>query len=194
MKIALGILSNDLESARDKINKYGIHFDNVYLNYAIEEPLEEIQVDDFIDVNLVQVPVNMDFANARNAVMRVLEEDYIVWLDDDEYFNMSLLALIENGGLVKMLEENAVDVIGVPRENLIDNVPSAVWPDVQFRIMKKEIRWTKPVHEHPEFEGNKVAVLPNEFHLIHPKSSERFSEQQKLYNKITPGAGQSEAN
>ena len=194
MKIALGIVSNNLTDLTKTINRYGDWFEHIYINYAQEEELKDIETESLTDITKVQVPVNMDFANARNVVMDVLADDidYIVWLDDDEYFNMSLYKLIQTGTLATILEQDNIDILGVPRENLIDGVPSEVWPDVQFRIMKKDIRWVKKVHEHPDFSDKKTGILPNEFHFIHPKSSERFVEQQELYNKIEDGAGQTD--
>lgn len=80
----------------------------------------------------------------------------------------------------------------MPRVNLIDGKRTQVYPDYQYRLHKKDIKWVNPVHEIPETvkygqeNPNKkttVALLEG-MHLIHPKSKDRQVRQNEFYKTI----------
>ena len=100
----------------------------------------------------------------------------------------------------KILEINNVDLIWIPRVNTIDGMTEehikkwgwrvtenrwVNYPDYQ-RVFKnhKDIRWTRPLHEH--IVGCKTyAHLPphEELSLYHPKTIQKQEQQNLFYNQ-----------
>ena len=137
-----------------------------------------------------------DFSAQKNSVIEKSSGDYIFHIDADEYPHEILLQQLK-----KILEINEVDLIWIPRVNTIDGmkeehikrwgwrVTENKWvnyPDYQARVFRndKDIRWTRPLHEH--IVGCKTyAHLPphEELSLYHPKTIEKQEQQNLFYNK-----------
>lgn len=136
------------------------------------------------------------FAEWKNELTKMCSGDYIFQIDADELPNE---LLIEN--LHSVLENN-VDVILVPRVNLVQGItPQHIqawgwkqnekgwiqWPDFQWRIYKNnsEIEWKNKVHE--ILDGYKsYANLPEmeEYAIYHFKTIERQEKQNNYYSKL----------
>lgn len=146
----------------------------------------------------VEFPLNGNFAAFKNNLKDHCTGDYIFQIDADEYpeeYLMSTLPTIIEGN-------NKVDIIWVPRINLVegltsDHIQKWGWvmnnknrinfPDYQCRILKnvKRIKWKNKVHE--VLTGHKdYAHLPanDEFCLHHPKTIERQEAQNALYETL----------
>lgn len=138
------------------------------------------------------------FANWKNKLNSFCNGDYIFQIDADEIPHEKLIEL-----LPEILDENIeCDVIMVPRVNTVKGIEQehiqkwgwAVnekgwinWPDEQWRIYKNkpEIKWVNKVHE--RIDGYKVWThLPiiEEFALYHPKTIEKQTKQNNLYNNL----------
>ena len=136
------------------------------------------------------------FDDWKNELTKMCSGDYIFQIDADELPNE---LLIEN--LHSVLENN-VDVILVPRVNLVQGItPQHIqawgwkqnekgwiqWPDFQWRIYKNnsEIEWKNKVHE--ILDGYKsYANLPEveEYAIYHFKTIERQEKQNNYYSKL----------
>jgi len=136
------------------------------------------------------------FADWKNELTKMCSGDYIFQIDADELPNE---LLIEN--LYSVLENN-VDVILVPRVNLVEGItPQHIqawgwkqnekgwiqWPDFQWRIYKNnpEIEWKNKLHE--ILDGYKsYANLPEmeEYALYHFKTIDRQEKQNNYYSKL----------
>jgi hypothetical protein len=136
------------------------------------------------------------FAEWKNELTKMCSGDYIFQIDADELPNE---LLIEN--LHSVLENN-VDVILVPRVNLVQGItPQHIqawgwkqnekgwiqWPDFQWRIYKNnsEIEWKNKVHE--ILDGYKsYANLPEmeEYAIYHFKTIERQEKQNGYYSTL----------
>tara|TARA_B100002019_G_scaffold230312_1_gene203730 strand:+ start:2883 stop:3536 length:654 start_codon:yes stop_codon:yes gene_type:complete len=137
-----------------------------------------------------------DFAKHKNFVIEQCTGDYIFHIDADEYPHEVLLLQLK-----QILEINDTDLIWVPRVNTVDNITEehikkwgwrvgengwVNYPDYQARVFrnKKEIRWTRPLHEY--ITGCKTySHLPphEELSLYHPKTIEKQEKQNKFYNE-----------
>ncbi len=137
-----------------------------------------------------------DFAKHKNYVIEQCTGDYIFHIDADEYPHEVLLLQLK-----QILEINDTDLIWVPRVNTVDNITEehikkwgwrvgengwVNYPDYQARVFrnKKEIRWTRPLHEY--ITGCKTySHLPphEELSLYHPKTIEKQEKQNKFYNE-----------
>ena len=137
------------------------------------------------------------FANWKNKLTDLCNGDYIFQIDADEIPNEEL---IQN--LPQILEMNSVDVILVPRVNLVDGLTDEYiqkwkwnvddkgrvnWPDPQWRVYKKSesIRWINKVHE--KLEGyDTISNLPwvEELALFHHKDIEKQIKQNDYYDTL----------
>ena len=151
-----------------------------------------------IDSRVIHYDRKLDgnFADHKNSVIEKCSGDYIFHIDADEYPNKILLQQLK-----QILEINNVDLIWIPRVNTIDGmtdehiqrwgwrVTENKWvnyPDYQARVFKnhKDIRWTRPLHEH--IVGCKTyAHLPphEELSLYHPKTIQKQEQQNLFYNQ-----------
>ena len=137
------------------------------------------------------------FADWKNKLTDLCNGDYIFQIDADEIPNKEL---IEN--LPQILEMNSVDVILVPRVNLVDGLTDEYikkwnwnvddkgrvnWPDPQWRVYKKSesIRWINKVHE--KLDGyDTISNLPwvEELSLFHHKNIDKQIKQNDYYDTL----------
>ena len=137
-----------------------------------------------------------NFADHKNSVIEKSSGDYIFHIDADEYPNETLLQQ-----LPQIVEMNDVDLIWIPRVNTIDGMTDehikrwgwrvtenrwVNYPDYQARVFRnhKDIRWTRPLHEH--IVGCKTySHLPplEDLSLYHPKTIQKQEQQNLFYNQ-----------
>ena len=145
-------------------------------------------------IKVYQRKLDKDFASHKNSVIENSSGDYIFHIDADEYTHEILLSQLKD-----ILQINEVDLIWIPRVNTVDGftqedvqrwgwrVSEQGWinyPDYQARVFKnkKEIRWTRPLHEY--ITGCKTySHLPpqEELSLYHPKTKQKQEQQNKFY-------------
>jgi glycosyltransferase involved in cell wall biosynthesis len=143
-------------------------------------------------------PLNKDFAQFKNFLKQHCSKDYIFFIDADEYPSEPLISY-----LPQILENNAVDVMLIPRINMVEGITVSDirkwgwkvdddvhinWPDFQWRICRNipEIKWEGKVHE--RLMGYKtLSQLPydnKEYCLVHPKQIDRQRKQNEFYGTI----------
>jgi glycosyltransferase involved in cell wall biosynthesis len=142
-------------------------------------------------------PLNNDFATFKNNLKSICANEWIFFIDADEYLSDDLLFNIHE---ILDANEGIVDVISVPRINTVDGLTRehidkwrwfvdengyVNYPDYQTRVCanKSSIVWVNKVHE--RLTGWKTtANLPYGYDLIHPKTIERQERQNNYYNTI----------
>jgi glycosyltransferase involved in cell wall biosynthesis len=149
-------------------------------------------------IQVVEFPLNGDFASFKNNLKANCSGDYIFQIDADEYPEEYLMNTIE--WLIK--NNPGTDIFWVPRINTVkgltqEHIQKWRWnvdhdgrvnfPDYQCRILKnvKRIKWKNKVHE--VLTGHKTeSHLPanDEFCIHHPKSIERQEKQNKFYETL----------
>ena len=137
------------------------------------------------------------FADWKNKLTDLCNGDYIFQIDADEIPNEELIQNVP-----AILEMNDVDVILVPRVNLVDGLTDEYikkwkwvvddkgrvnWPDPQWRLYKKSesIRWVNKVHEKIvgyDTVSNLHWVV--ELSLFHHKSIEKQIKQNDYYDTL----------
>ena len=150
--------------------------------------------DSYKFMKVYQRKLEKDFATHKNSVIENSMGDYIFHIDADEYPNEILLQQLK-----QILSINDVDLVWIPRVNTVEGftqedvqkwgwrVSEQGWvnyPDYQARVFrnKKEIRWTRPLHEY--ITGCKTySHLPpqEELSLYHPKTKQKQEQQNKFY-------------
>ena len=151
-----------------------------------------------IDSRVIHYDRKLDgnFADHKNSVIEKSSGDFIFHIDADEYPNKTLLEQ-----LPQIVEMNDVDLIWIPRVNTIEGMTEehikrwgwrvtenrwVNYPDYQARVFRnhKDIRWTRPLHEH--IVGCKTySHLPplEELSLYHPKTIQKQEQQNLYYNQ-----------
>jgi len=145
---------------------------------------------------IVTKDLNKDFATFKNNLFDYCKNDYIVFLDADEFVSVDFMNY-----LPEILKNNPdVDLYNVPRWNYVegltqkhiqkwgwkvDELERINWPDLQSRVCKNidSIRWRGKVHE--RLQGFKqIATLPEVLYIYHPKHISKQEQQNKLYDSI----------
>ena len=151
-----------------------------------------------IDSRVIHYNRKLDgnIADHKNSVIEKASGDYIFHIDADEYPHETLLQQLK-----QILEMNDVDLVWIPRVNTVEgftqnDVGRYGWrmtekgwvnyPDYQARVFRnhKDIRWTRPLHEH--IVGCKTySHLPphEELSLYHPKTRKKQIQQNKFYQE-----------
>ena len=140
--------------------------------------------------------LDKDFSAQKNSVIEKASGDYIFHIDADEYPNEILIQQLK-----QILEMNeGVDLIWIPRVNTIEGMTEehikrwgwrvtenhwVNYPDYQARVFRnrKDIRWTRPLHEHIIGCKTYAHLPPNEeLSLYHPKTIQKQEKQNIFYN------------
>lgn len=144
-----------------------------------------------------QHALNNDFAQQKNYLTSLCTGEYILQIDADETLHSNLLL-----NLNELVTENTVDLIFVPRVNIVNGLTEAdiqkwhwhvnelgwlQFPDYQGRIYRNHpsIQWQGKVHERIEG-AQMVAALPaeEEWALYHIKDILRQRKQNEYYEGL----------
>jgi len=147
------------------------------------------------DFNVIDFPLNNDFASFKNNLKNFCTKRWIFNIDADE---LPAGNLMENLYELLNLNEN-VDVLLLPRWNIVDGITEEHihkwgwryddygrinWPDFQMRLYqnKPEIKWVNKVHEHLDGYST-YSILPTEkeYCLFHNKTIDRQEKQNEFY-------------
>ena len=203
MKISYGItVHNEVDELERLLGKLLIGIDEED-EVVICVDGDDIGVKDVVELYSIDSRVihydrklDKDFSAQKNSVIENSSGDYIFHIDADEYPNAILLQQLK-----EILSINEVDLLWIPRVNTVDGMTDedvrrwgwrltennwVNYPDYQSRVFRnhKDIRWTRPLHEH--IVGVKTyAHLPphEELSLYHPKTIEKQTQQNMFYNE-----------
>ena len=207
MKISYDItVCNELEEITKLLNFLQLNIrpdDEILIQYdelsVTDEVKDYITLMDSMHKNhkVIGFPLNKDFATFKNNLKSNCSGDYIFQIDADEIPNA---ALIEH--LPTLIEQNPVDVIFLPRVNIVQDITQehidkwrwnvndkgwVNWPDYQLRIYKKtdDIEWGNKVHE--TLTGyDTFSNFPAEeiWSLYHYKQIDKQEKQNEFYETI----------
>ena len=142
---------------------------------------------------------NKDFAEWKNHLNSLCNGDYIVNIDADELPTVEFMTYIHD-----VIELNSVDMIRVPRSNLVEGItPDHIkhwgwridtnnrinWPDYQARVYfnVNRIKWVGKVHERVEGYFT-VADLPADsdslLYFHHNKTITKQEKQNNYYDTL----------
>lgn len=97
---------------------------------------------------IVERSIGGDFAAQRNAAQAAVSADWAFHLDTDEWPDHTLLTTMR--ALAGLAGQDGIEAIGFPRRNLVDGRMSRLFPDTQYRLMRRHVRFRGKVHERPE--------------------------------------------
>ncbi len=131
-------------------------------------------------------PLDGDFAAQRNRLQDLAGTRWVLQLDSDERPDTALLAAL--GWLVYDADRDGLRALGLPRRNLVDGAPSALYPDIQYRLIRSDIRFAGRVHERPvvPFVESSLALAGA---IEHRLDGERVRARTRIYEAMSAGAG-----
>lgn len=130
--------------------------------------------------------LDRDFASQRNRIQVAAETEWVLQLDSDERLTAVAKALLP--AILDDAERNAWSAVALPRRNVVDGTLSALYPDVQGRLVRKDVRFVRPVHEYPDVAAHATfAFLAAE--IVHSIDGSRLARREVTYDGIQQGAG-----
>ncbi|MBB4658340.1 hypothetical protein [Parvularcula dongshanensis] len=137
-------------------------------------------------VRLYAEPFAGDFAARRNAVQRLAASSWVLQLDTDETMPLSSVARL--GTVLRHAARDGVTSLGLPRRNLVDGRLSDLYPDPQYRLNRRFVRFAGVVHERPALLSRprhaRLALgAPIEHHL----SAARVRARTEVYGAMAKG-------
>ena len=128
------------------------------------------------------------FDERRNAAQRAARSPWVLQLDDDETPSPALVAAVH--ALAAMADRHNLVSVGFARRNLVDGAPSDLWPDVQYRLNRREVRFRGAVHERPDAPGGwRRTTLALDGPIDHHLDRARVEERSRAYEAMAPGGG-----
>ncbi|WP_246333330.1 hypothetical protein [Aureimonas mangrovi] len=140
-------------------------------------------------VRIAHRPLAGDFAAQRNALQGLARSAWVMQLDADETLPDGAASLLP--ALARMGEEDGLLSIGLPRNNLVDGSRSDVFPDVQYRLNRREVRFAGPVHERPERSWQQSTISLHGA-IDHHLSRAHVASRSQRYETLSPGNGRLE--
>ncbi len=134
-------------------------------------------------------PLDDDFAAQRNRLQDLAGTRWVLQLDADERLGADLLAAI--GWLLVGADRDGLRSLGLPRRNMVDGAQSALYPDIQYRLNRSDIRFAGCVHERPvvPFPESSLALAGA---IEHRLDGDRVRARTKIYEGMSAGAGRPE--
>jgi hypothetical protein len=137
-------------------------------------------------VHVITHPLGGDFAAQRNRVQAAASAPWVLQLDTDERLTQSALQQLPS--LLEEASHFAWYAIALPRRNIVDGMISALYPDVQYRLLRRTIQFTRPVHEYPVLTGySSFVALGTD--ILHSIEGRRLAKRERAYEAIAAGAG-----
>lgn len=142
-------------------------------------------------VRVAARPLGGDFSAQRNALQALARHPWMLQLDADESLAPATGRLLP--ALTAMAEAGAVRSIGLARENRVDGVLADVFPDVQYRLNRREVPYAGRVHERPVLAGGwRETFLSLHGAIEHHLSRAHVEARSCRYEALDPGRGRLE--
>jgi hypothetical protein len=134
-------------------------------------------------------PMAGDFAAQRNALQDLSPARWMLQLDTDETLAPGTAALLP--ALARLAEAGGAVSIGLPRRNLVDGRLADLFPDTQYRLNRREVRYAGRVHERPDRPWQRSLVALHGA-IDHHLSLARVETRSRAYEAMEPGGGRLE--
>jgi hypothetical protein len=93
-------------------------------------------------------PLEDDFGAQRNRLQSAATTPWVLHLDTDESLPDHLTSRL--GDLGRTAGTAGLRALGFRRRNLVDGMQRNLYPDVQYRFLRREVRFVGRVHERPD--------------------------------------------
>lgn len=184
-RVALGMIVevSDLDAVLERTARWAGHFREIVVavdgdaSLALPSRLNGVPL--FVSFH----PLAGDFAAQRNRVQRAATAPWVLQLDTDETPSDALLDAIN--ALTARLDAQNVRSVGLPRRNLVDGALSDLYPDLQYRLNGRELRYRGRVHERPDLQGawRRSTIAPS-LSIDHHLTVERVRRRTQAYGAM----------
>ena len=141
-------------------------------------------------VRVAARPLAGDFAAQRNALQALARNPWMLQLDADEDLAPEVGALLP--ALAALAGEGEAVSVGLARCNYVDGVMSDLYPDVQYRLNRAEVRYRGRVHERPETGGWQRGFISLHGQIAHRLDGAHVRARSQRYEALAPGQGRPE--
>lgn len=138
-------------------------------------------------VRVIAHPLAANFAAQRNILQEAARTPWVLHLDTDERLSSHGRRML--APLMQDADYWGWNVVSLPRQNVVDGVVSALYPDVQYRLLRSSTRFERAVHEFPSMGGHPSAPVCPGADIIHSLRGERLERREREYEAIQAGAG-----
>ncbi len=130
--------------------------------------------------------LDRDFGSQRNYIQGLSESDWVLQIDADEALTVESVRKLRR--LATLAAEQDAVSIGLPRKNFVGSRLSDLYPDVQYRVNRRIVRYEGKVHERPArpWQRSMIAVGLDINHLL---DEAHVGLRSHLYDEISPGNG-----
>lgn len=159
-------------------------------------------------IKVLERPLAGDFAGQRNFGQTHCRYDWVLHADLDERFDRALLENLQD--IILDMKRAGKAICGFPRLNtlegvMVNDLPREQWTpqglqkagrippdqmrhlDLQFRLVRREVRWQGAVHETPEAGSPQQVMTWLQAAIRHPKTLARQQRQDARYESIQKG-------
>ncbi|GGE22798.1 hypothetical protein GCM10011390_47760 [Aureimonas endophytica] len=188
-RVALGLLcrARDLPALWPGLAAHAAWTDEIHLLLDGEAPpAPPGPVPAGLAIRLAARPLGDDFAAQRNALQALGGKPWMLQLDADETIAPPTGRLLT--ALTRLAEASGAVSIGLARRNLVDGALSDLFPDTQYRLNHRDIRFAGRVHERPQRDWPQSFISlhgPIEHHL----GGAHVAARSRRYEAIAPGEG-----
>ena len=131
-------------------------------------------------------PLAQDFAAQRNLVQHAATTEWVLHLDCDERLTAGIKRIVSS--VLDDAENQGWSAIGLTRRNMVDGTASALYPDVQYRLVRNSVSYTRAVHEYPDLQRGQSSFIHLRAGIVHTLASTRFAGREAYYEAIQAGA------
>ena len=94
------------------------------------------------------------------------------------------------GRVAGLADETGALSIGLPRQNLVDGHMSDLFPDIQYRLNRKTVRFAGLVHERPDLpRGWRDSFIAPNLVIEHRLTRAHVEARSSVYEALVPGRG-----
>ena len=187
-RVALGMIvrADEAELALARVRRRRERFAGAVV--AIDAPDDGAPAEGADGTIVIRHPLGGDFAAQRNRVQDASPVPWMLQLDADEDPDPTLLERMD--ALAAQADAHGLLSIGLPRRNLVGGRASDLWPDVQYRLNRREVRYAGRVHERPDLGGEwRLSMIAPGATLAHRLERARVLERSRRYEAMESGAG-----
>lgn len=97
---------------------------------------------------IVPRPLSGNFAAQRNRAQAAAKTPWVLHLDTDETIDSAMVDILDH--MTECADEAGLDAIGIPRRNMVAGQLTDLYPDTQYRLVRRAVRFEGRVHERPD--------------------------------------------
>ncbi|MDY8108147.1 glycosyltransferase [Fulvimarina sp. 2208YS6-2-32] len=139
-------------------------------------------------IRIVHRPLAGDFSGQRNAAQATARHEWVLQLDADESVNQATLS--DLGRVAALAQRDGALSVGLVRFNHVGGVLSDLYPDIQYRLNRRGVRYHGRVHERPHLPNgwSQSFIAPN-LAIDHHLDAAHVAARSAIYDTMAPGEG-----